>query len=132
VTLHVSYDHACGGCGAFFIPFAPQESCPRCGRPATETFDFVPQAVASLRFNLETYGQYLPPAWYVGSLGDHCLRLLFMVFDGFRTKDDPAEPFEVYLDRRLAAMGWGEQPYLQVHVRSLALKVRAVMEQVRS
>ena len=77
MTVHVHYEHRCAGCGAFFIPYEPGLPCPKCAAPAAEAFDFIPQAAASLRFNLQSYGGYLPPAWYVGSLGDHCLRLLF-------------------------------------------------------
>jgi len=129
MTWHVPYEHRCGGCQAFFIPYAPGVNCPKCGRASSEVFDFVPQAAASLRLNLKNYGGYLPPAWYVGSLGDHCLRLLFTGFEAFRTREDPAETFEACLDRKLAAMDWGEQFYLLGHVRDLALKVRARLEE---
>ena len=131
MTLHVYCEHQCAGCQAFFIPFAPGLDCPRCGRPSEESFDYVPQAAASLRFNLEAYGSYQPPAWYVGSLGDHCLRLLFGLFEAFRTREDQAETFEACLERRLGAMDWGEQPYLRDHVRALALQVRAASQESR-
>ena len=67
MTVHVRYEHKCAACQAFYIPYAPGVACPQCGRQESEVFDFVPQAVESLRFNLRSYGSYLPPAWYVGS-----------------------------------------------------------------
>ena len=127
MTLHVYYEHKCPACQAFFIPFEPGVPCPNCGRAADEVFDFVPQAASSLEFNLKTYGSYAPPAWYVGSLGDHCLRLLFTVFEAFRTREDPAEDFETCLDRKLASLDWGGQLYFEKHLRALALKVHAAM-----
>ena len=129
MTIHVYYEHRCGACGAFYIPFAPGVACPKCGRIEGEVFDFAAQAASSLRFNLQAYGKYLPPAWYVGSLGDHCLRLLFRIFEGFRTRADPSVEFPAFLDRELAVMDWGEQPYFEKHVRDLALKVRSVLEE---
>jgi hypothetical protein len=128
MTLHVYYEHQCAGCRAYYIPYAPGVACPRCGRREAQVFDFVPQAAASLRFNLESYGSYLPPAWYSGSLGDHCLRLLFAAFEAYRTRPDPAEGFADCLERKLAAMEWGDQLYLLGHVRDIALKVQAVLE----
>lgn len=129
MTVHVHYEHRCAGCSAFFIPYAPGVSCPKCGRAAAEVFDFIPQAAASLRFNLESYGSYLPPAWYVGSLGDHCLRLLFSAFEAWRTRPDPAEGFESCLERKLGAMEWGDQIYMLAHVRDLAAAARAALEE---
>lgn len=133
MTRHVPYDHECPGCGACFIPFEAGLPCPRCGRAAAEAFDFMPQAVASLRFNLDAAGSFLPRAWYVGSLGDHVLKLLFIVFEGFRGRDAAAreEPFDAYLDRALGAMRWGDQDYLRTHVRDIARRVRAMMEEER-
>jgi hypothetical protein len=129
VTVHVYYEHKCAGCQAFYIPYAPGVACPKCGRQESEVFDFIPQAVASLRFNLMTYGSYLPPAWYAGSLGDHCLRLLFAAFEAYRTRPDQAESFADCLERKLTAMEWGEQVYMLGHLRDIALKVRAVLEE---
>lgn len=126
MTLHVPCDHACAGCGALFIPYAEGAACPKCGRAADRFVDFIPQAAASLRRNLGAEGGYLPRAWYVGSLGDHVLKLLFIVFEGFRTSAGAA-PFEAYLDRKLGAMNWGDQPYLRDHVRDIARRVRAAM-----
>jgi hypothetical protein len=129
MTLHVYYEHQCAGCQAFFIPYQPGVRCPKCGQAAAEVFDFVPQAASSLRFNLASYGSYLPPAWYVGSLGDHCLRLLFAAFEAYRTRADQAEGFADCLERKLTSMQWGEQTYMLGHVRDIALKVRAALEE---
>ena len=128
MTVHVHYEHRCAGCGAFFIPYEPGLPCPKCAAPAAEDFDFVPQAAASLRFNLQSYGSYLPPAWYVGSLGDHCLRLLFSAFEAWRTRPDPSESFDSALERKLGAMEWGDQLYMLGHVRDIARRVREELQ----
>jgi hypothetical protein len=65
----------------------------------------------------------------VGSLGDHCLRLLFTAFEAYRTRLDPAEGFTECLERKLAAMDWGDQLYMLGHVRDIALEVRAELEE---
>ena len=131
MTVHVRYEHQCPGCRAHYIPYAPGVPCPQCERPSQESFDFVPQAAASLRFNLRTYGSYLPPAWYVGSLGDHCLRLLFAAFESFRTRADVSESFAACVERKLSAMDWGEQGYLRGHMRDIALQVHSAMSESR-
>jgi hypothetical protein len=102
-------------------------ACPGCSQPAADSFDFLPQAVASLRFNLRQYGKYLPAAWYVGSLGDHVLQLLFVVFEGARTEGKTGADFEAYLDAKLAGMDWGPQDYLQAHIRDMALRLNALL-----
>ncbi|HAM36734.1 MAG TPA: hypothetical protein DEB40_01500 [Elusimicrobia bacterium] len=127
MTLHVSCGYQCLGCGAFYLPFAPGVLCPKCGKTGDQTIDFVPQAAQSLRFNLQSYGSYWPAAWYVGSLGDHVLKLLFMVFEGFRKSGYAEERFEAYLEERLSAMDWAEQSYLKDHVRVIAVAVRVML-----
>jgi hypothetical protein len=123
MTLHVVYSHQCGHCAAFYIPY-DAVPCPRCGTVEQERFDYIPQAAASMRYNKEGGGSYTPPAWWVGSLGDHILSLLFGLFDGYETAG-PGQGFESYLSERLAAMRWGDQEYLRDHVRDIALRIRA-------
>jgi hypothetical protein len=121
MTMHVVYSHECPGCKAYYIPYDADVPCPRCGAVEEERFDYVPQAAASMRFNRENYGSYTPGAWWVGSLGDHVLRLLFGLFDAY--EGQPERPFAQYLDQRLAAMEWGDQAYLRDHLRGIALRV---------
>ncbi len=121
MTLHIAYGHQCDGCGAYYIPY-DQVPCPRCGLIEEERFDYIPQAIASLRFNKEGCGTYTPPAWWVGTLGDHILRLLFGVFDSFEGEADSRD-FEEFLADRLAQMDWGDQPYLRDHVRDIAVRI---------
>lgn len=123
MTLHVVYSHECGGCGAFYIPFDKDVPCPRCGLVEAERFDYIPQAAASMRYNLESGGRYTPGAWWVGSLGDHILHLLFGLFDAYEAQRGQAE-FEPFVTDRLARMDWGDQEYLRDHVRDIALCVR--------
>ena len=121
MTMHVVYSHQCANCKAYYIPYDADVPCPRCGRVEAERFDYIPQAAASMRFNRESYGSYTPGAWWVGSLGDHILRLLFGLFDAHAAP--PGQPFEQFLDQRLAQMEWDDQEYMRDHLRGIALRV---------
>ena len=121
--MHVVYSHACSGCEAFYIPYDTDVPCPRCGLVEAERFDYIPQAVASMEFNMRSYGRYTPGAWWVGSLGDHLLHLLFCVFDAYEAQRGQL-PFEAYLDDDLNRMEWGDQQYLRDHLRGIALRIR--------
>jgi hypothetical protein len=125
MTMHVVYTHECGGCGAFYIPYDKEVPCPRCGLVEDERFDYIPQAVASMRIN-KARGSYTPPVWWVGSLGDHLLLVLFGLFDRYEARAGGAG-FEAFLDEDLGAVDWGDQGYLRDHVRGIALRVRDEM-----
>jgi hypothetical protein len=122
MTLHVVYTHQCGACQAFYIPY-DDVPCPRCGQTEAERFDYIPQAAASMRYNKETGGSYTPPAWWVSSLGDHILSLLFALFDGFSERHQHRS-FDEYLSARLNEMTWGDQEYLKGHLEGIARRVR--------
>ncbi len=123
MTMHVVYSHECENCKAFYIPYDPDVPCPRCGQVEEERFDYIPQAAASMRVNQMSGGSYTPGAWWVGSLGDHILLLLFGVFDAYEA--EPERPaFEQFLYQRLAQMQWGDQEYMRDHLRGIALSVR--------
>ena len=122
MTLHVVYDHKCGKCGAFYIPY-DTVPCPKCSTVEEERFDYIAQAAASMEYNKATCGQYTPLAWWVGSLGDHILHLLFGLFDGYE-REGAGENFEGYISRRLGDMQWGGQGYLSGHIQAIALAVR--------
>lgn len=122
MTMHVVYSHECGNCKAYYIPHDADVPCPRCGQVEAERFDYIPQAAASMRFNKESGGSYTPGAWWVGSLGDHILRLLFGLFDAYEAQKEA--PFEQFLGQRLAEMEWGDQEYMRDHLRGIALRVR--------
>lgn len=123
MTLHVVYNHQCPSCQAYYIPYDERVPCPRCGLIEEERYDYIPQAAASMRYNHRTGGSYTPGAWWVGSLGDHILSLLFGLFDGYEERKG-AVGFEEYLVDRLLAMQWGEQEYLREHIHGIALRVR--------
>jgi len=69
---------------------------------------------------------YTPGAWWVGSLGDHILHLLFGLFDGYESQRGQVE-FEPYLDTTLGRMQWGDQEYMRLHLRGIAMRVHAVL-----
>ncbi|MBC7328060.1 hypothetical protein H5T87_08095 [bacterium] len=121
MTLHIHYDHQCGGCGAYYIPYE-DVVCPNCGLYEEERYDFIPEAADSLLFNLERYSSFLPPAWAITSLADHILRILFIVFEGFRRSGE--EDFSQFSKGLLEQGDWGEQPYLKDHIYLISLRVK--------
>ncbi len=127
MTLHVVYDHACEHCGAFYIPYDREVPCPNCGAVEEERFDYIPQAVQSLRFNKRRGGTYMPPAWWVGSLGDHILRLLFSLFDAYESRE-ANEGFAEFAASYLADMNWGDQGYLEKHVLAIAIRIQPELD----
>jgi hypothetical protein len=127
MTLHVYYSHQCTACEAHYIPYDQDVPCPQCGLIKPERFDFIPRALQSMEFNLKQFGSYMPPAWWVGSLGDHVLHLLFRIFDAHADWTEPSD-FEGFLDTALGIFQWGEHPYMKEHIRAIALRVHAALE----
>ncbi len=132
MTLHVVYSYNCPQCDAHYIPYAVGVVCPRCGNNSTETFDYIPQAAQSIAYNLGRYGTYLPPAWWVGSLGDHILHTLFPVFETFRLQTQPSD-FSAFAANYLSGLNWGDQQYLRDHITTIAeLVYDEMMRQTKS
>jgi hypothetical protein len=125
MSVHIDYDHQCPRCGAYYIPYE-DVPCPNCGLMEEERFDFVPQAVDSLLYNLNSYGSFLPPTWWVGSLGDHILRILFIIFEAFRQSGEA--DFPSFAEQVLAEGDWGDQQYLEKHIYGIALRVYEEIE----
>jgi hypothetical protein len=76
-----------------------------------------------MQVNKESGGTYTPGAWWVGSLGDHILSMLFGLFDAYEAQQGQVA-FEPFVDAALGGMQWGDQDYLRVHIRGIALQVR--------
>lgn len=127
MTLHIHYDHQCEGCGAYYIPYE-EVVCPNCGLKEEERFDFIPQAVASILYNLDNYDSFFPPAWVVTSLADHILRILFILFEGFRQSE--GSDFSLYARQLLEGGDWGEQFYLKDHIFGIALRVKEELDKI--
>jgi hypothetical protein len=123
VTMHVVYSHECPNCKAYYIPYDADVPCPRCGQLEEERFDYIPEAAASMQVNKMNGGSYTPGAWWVGSLGDHILMLLFGLFDAYEAQQGQAG-FEQFLDQQFAQTQWGDQEYMRDHLRGIALRVR--------
>jgi hypothetical protein len=120
MTLHVHYDHQCPNCEAFYIPYDNEIPCPRCGLVETERFDFISEATASLQFN-KANGSYTPGAWYVSSLGDHILMVLFPLFDAY---EEPLHgDFLKFAADWHSKMDWGDQGYLGEHILRIAIRL---------
>ncbi|MCD6513894.1 MAG: hypothetical protein J7L07_03120 [Candidatus Odinarchaeota archaeon] len=130
MTLHIVYNHRCPRCGACYIPYDKDVPCPNCGHTEEERFDYITRAVASLKFNLETFGSYMPRAWCVRSLGDHILHILFWIFEKFR-KQKKQKDFGKFAEKLLSKMEWREQKYLEKHIYSIALRVYEELQRRR-
>jgi hypothetical protein len=126
MTLHVVYTHECPQCEAFYIPYDQAIPCPRCGVVEAERFDYIPQAAASMQYNLEAGGSYTPGAWWVGSLGDHILSILFSLFDAYRQQ--PQTNFADFARNTLSSMRWGDQAYLEGHIVGIAVRIHQELE----
>lgn len=124
MTLHITYSHQCPACEAFYIPYDDRVPCPKCGLVEEERFDYISQAAASLRFN-KAGGEYTPAAWWVGSLADHILSVLFPLFDA-RDEGNPPD-FRAFASEQLGRMEWGDQPYLKDHILGIAVRLHETL-----
>jgi hypothetical protein len=90
----------------------------------TERFDYITRAVASAQLNLQMQGSYIPGAWWIGSLGDHILSILFRLLEHHRLI--PAGQTFAHMTRAsLDRAEWGAQEYLREHVYGIAMRVYA-------
>ena len=72
MTIHSSVDYKCEFCDTYFVPLAEAPNCPRCDARADTIYDdFVWATLDSALFNLRRYHSVFPPAWSVGTIGDH-------------------------------------------------------------
>ncbi len=69
----------------------------------------------------------MPPAWWVSSLGDHILFILFHVLEEFRQKQKGMD-FEEFVDVALSKMEWKDQQYLRKHIFQIAIRVYAELQ----
>jgi len=125
MTLHIHYDHECPKCEAFYIPYDDRIPCPNCGLIESERIDYIEQATNSMQFN-KADGRYTPGAWYVGSLGDHVLNLLFPLFDAY--DEEKPDDFEAFAASFLGQMGWDDQLYLEKHILGIAVRLNETLK----
>jgi hypothetical protein len=121
----------CPKCKAYYIPYEKNIPCPRCGHLERKHVNFINKAVDSAIFNLELYGSYFPPFWYEGSLGDHVLRIIFILLE--RHKMDPnGKSFNDVARETLEQMEWKDQQYLKNHIYSIAKKVYKKLKKIEN
>jgi hypothetical protein len=121
MSIHVAFNHQCKQCGAFYVPYDTDIPCPKCGIIEDERFDYIHRAAYSLRMNKMLSGAYTPGAWYVGSLGDHILHLLFPLFDAYEKEHD--KPFNEFAAAWFSDNDWKDQQYLQGHIIGIAIRL---------
>lgn len=118
---HVVFDHQCPACEAEYIPYDADVPCPNCGKVEEKRFDFVAEALKSLRFNQQRDGTFLPPAWWATSLGDQVLGILFPLFE----EADVEKPrdFDAFAVAWLEDQDWGHRTHLKDHVLQIARRL---------
>lgn len=124
MTLHITYDHQCPQCEAFYIPYDEAVPCPRCGLVESERMDYIQQAGMSLRFN-KSQGSYAPKAWMAGSFGDQILFPLFILFDAY-DKINPSD-FPAFAASQFEKLNWGDHPYLKDHLIGIAIRLHDLL-----
>lgn len=130
MTLHVEYNHQCASCGAYYIPYDENVPWPNCGLLEDDRFDYIPKAIESILFNLEVFGSYLPPLWFISSLGDYILVILFDVFEHFSKSKET--DFHTFVKSILSKMEWTKRKYLEKHVHSIALRIHEEIKKKKS
>ena len=78
MTIHSHVDNKCKYCDTPFVPIPESPTCPKCGRKSRKVFpNFTKETRASASFNLSKYHRVIPPAWYVGTVGDYYYKIAF-------------------------------------------------------
>ncbi len=120
--------YQCSVCAAFYIPFAKEIHCPKCGKNEGKACDFIEVAGSSLHYNLAQYGSYVPDGWYIGCYSDHVLDLLFTLFQAFRVANPDGKSFEPFAHAWIQGVDFSEQDYARAHVLHIALEVNKQMQ----
>lgn len=82
MTVHSDVDNKCKYCDTPFVPIPELPTCPKCQRKSDVIFaDFVKDTIFSAQFNVSHYHSFIPPAWYVGTIGDHYYNIAFRFLD---------------------------------------------------
>jgi hypothetical protein len=64
----------------------------------------------------------------VSSLADHILLVLFPVFEQFRKSDH--KDFNSFAANILSQNNWGDQKYLEEHIRGIAVRVNEDIKKI--
>lgn len=129
MSLHLPLDHQCAHCEAYYIPYDAAVVCPQCGANEETVYPgFINHAVESANFNLQHGGSYIPEAWFVGSFGDHILKLTFSILEAARFSDSD-EPFETLARTWIDKIDFQDQEYLREHLLDI---VKAVHQRLKS
>jgi|GEM_PF-1368364 len=122
MSLHLSYNHQCPKCKAYYIPYNEEVPCPNCGLIEKERFNFIPQALDSIAHNLSRAGTFLGLSWSTLSLADHILLNIFQALEAFRQKEGKKD-FATFIKEILSKADWGEHKYLEKHIYSILLRI---------
>lgn len=123
MTIHVSYDHECPECGAYYVPYDDDVPCPKCGIIENERFDFISKAVESILYNIEQYHFFVPPCWITYSLCDKILIILFHLFQAFEFSGKEKAFSEFSFDEIKKHVYWKGHDYIVKHIYNIAVRV---------
>jgi len=113
MAWHSTYTSKCPGCAEPYISYAPGVNCPKCGKEAEESYDIIGEALKGSWLNLELCGRILPPDYKVSTLGDHYLRLSFLVLQIFL--DQGSDDAEGTVREIIPHINFGGRDYLRPH-----------------
>ena len=127
MTLHIGYEYVCKNCGYKFIPYKEKSLCPHCGFPADETFDFIPRAIKSIKFNIKEVGSIHPGVWLVGSFADEILEHVFEILDTY-DKTYPKPEFNEFAGLVLEQRIPEHEKFLRKHVLEILKEIVKELE----
>ena len=131
MTIHISTKKFfCPKCSVELIPFKINFKCPNCGESVGEFLDFVAGIFDAMDYHKEKYGNFMPPAWYTGSLVDHVSQIVFRMFDAIEAKK-PDNP-ELFIKEFLDKGDWSGYKYRHKHTEEIALAVLLARESGKS
>lgn len=113
MAWHSTYSYKCPGCEEPYISYAPGVKCPRCGQALEESYDIIGEALKGAWLHLEYYGQVLPPGYAVSTLGDHYLKLSFLVIEAFLERG--SQDAEGVIRAIMPHINFGGHDYLRPH-----------------
>lgn len=135
MSLHPKIkDISCKKCNAVFVPFKKDIACPNCGRLIPNDFDmdfnFIPDTIDAMLYHKQRYGHYSPDGWYMGSITEQIMSVVFDAFD-LLEQDKPKDQKEYltnWLDETLTP-NRKEEAYLINHTKDIIFEMLKIYQE---